>query len=126
MEALADERVCERRSVREQGLCKRERRQDSVGRRWSVRSDKDDGRLLMAAISSHPLFHCGASAPIFQPHPPPILSFVVPQCACVLVLPHGSHTGTLGLPDGFWLSKRFGFPSAYSSPIHRHVVFFQL
>ena len=38
-------------------------------------------------------------------------------CAC-LVLPHGSHTGTLGLPDGFWLSERFGFPSAYSSPIH--------
>ena len=38
-------------------------------------------------------------------------------CAC-LVLPHGSHTGTLGLPDGFWLPERFGFPSAYSSPIH--------
>ena len=36
----------------------------------------------------------------------------------MLVLPHGSHTGTLGLPDGFWLSERFGFPSAYSSPIH--------
>ena len=66
----------------------------------------------------HPHSHSGASAPIFQPHPPPILFCVVSQCACVLVLPHGSHTGTLGLPDGFWLPERFGFPSAYSSPIH--------
>ena len=82
----------------------------------------------MSAISLHPSFHphslilipshSAASAPIFQPHPPPILFCVVSQCACVLVLPHGSHTGTLGLPDGFWLPERFGFPSAYSSPIH--------
>ena len=61
------------------------------------------------------------------------LSFLYPACLCLgvsctvcvrrggcacLVLPHGSHTGTLGLPDGFWLPGRFGFPSAYSSPIH--------
>ncbi len=59
-------------SVREQGLCKREAstgfcRPSSDSLRWSVRSDKDDGRCLMDIISFHPPFHPLISSPFSSP-----------------------------------------------------------
>ncbi len=100
MEALADERACERSPCVSRGFVSVSVESPSTGfcrpssdsLRWSVRSDKDDGRFLMSATSFYPPFqphsHSGASAPIFQPHPPPILYLLfhsVPVCWCCLM-----------------------------------------